>query len=87
MKSQTAFICIFMLSLFALHQCMQMNVREIESSSKLFIPKCVPDICYYPYNKRDCWCCMKDRKICTVKQEDCDSDPNCPPLSLNFLEN
>ncbi|ESQ35777.1 hypothetical protein EUTSA_v10009817mg [Eutrema salsugineum] len=84
MKSQTAFVCIFMLSLFALYQCMQMDVRDIESSSKLFIPNCVPAQCGEGFFQRDCWCCMKNRKLCWKNQQDCDSSSRCPPISLNF---
>ncbi|CAN6851847.1 unnamed protein product [Brassica oleracea] len=40
MISQATFICILMISLFALHQCGQMDVGEIDSSSKFYVPKC-----------------------------------------------
>ncbi|CAH2038337.1 unnamed protein product [Thlaspi arvense] len=75
MKSQTVFICIFMLSLLALHQCRQMDVGEIDSSSKLYVPKCVHSICK-GFIKRDCWCCGPH---CWDRLHDCDSSPLCPP--------
>ncbi|CAH2038338.1 unnamed protein product [Thlaspi arvense] len=80
MKPQTVFICIFILSLLALHQCMQIDVEKIESSSKLYIPRCVPARCSETFFKRNCWCCFKDEKICWTNQNDCDSSPRCPPL-------
>ncbi|CAH8251858.1 unnamed protein product [Arabidopsis lyrata] len=42
MKSslRTSLICILMLSLFALHQCVRMTVREIGRSNKIYIPPC-----------------------------------------------
>ncbi|KAG7591208.1 hypothetical protein ISN45_Aa01g002620 [Arabidopsis thaliana x Arabidopsis arenosa] len=45
MKSQTVLISIFIFSFFALHQCMQMDVGEIEGSNKISIGKCVPAQC------------------------------------------
>ncbi|CAH2038340.1 unnamed protein product [Thlaspi arvense] len=63
---------------------MQMNVEDIERSSKLYIPKCVPSQCK-SYFKRDCWCCFKNPKLCWTTEDACVASSRCPPL--NFLKN
>ncbi|VYS45666.1 unnamed protein product [Arabidopsis thaliana] len=87
MKSQTVLISIFIFSFFALHQCMQMDVGEIEGSNKISIGKCVPAQCSVSFFKRDCWCCFRDQSMCSKTQKECESNPRCPPFKvLNFLK-
>ncbi|CAL9214463.1 unnamed protein product [Arabidopsis halleri] len=61
---------------------MQMDVRDIENSSKFYIPPCGPAQCGKIFYKWSCWCCMRNPKLCTKYQKDCDSDPRCPRISL-----
>ncbi|KAF8089766.1 hypothetical protein N665_0497s0009 [Sinapis alba] len=84
MISKTIFVCIFVFSFFALRQCRQMDVGEIES--KLVIPKCIHSKCSdQGFFQRDCWCCMKDLTLpCFKKQSDCESDWHCPLIQLKL---
>ncbi|CAH2060223.1 unnamed protein product [Thlaspi arvense] len=78
MKSQTTLICMFMLSLFALHQCARMDVGEIEkSNNKIILGMCLHRACHSWFTK-DCFCCLRDIKKCWKEMAQCES--NCPPL-------
>ncbi|CAH2038339.1 unnamed protein product [Thlaspi arvense] len=63
---------------------MHVDVRDVESSSKLYIPNCVHSMCRSFY-QRDCWCCKRDLGICFKTKQRCVSSPLCPPL--NFKTN
>ncbi|CAH8251852.1 unnamed protein product [Arabidopsis lyrata] len=58
-SSHTTLICIIMLSLFALHECGKMEVKEIGGSSKIYIPPCIHETCSGFSLKSDCWCCLQ----------------------------
>ncbi|KFK23252.1 hypothetical protein AALP_AAs51800U000500 [Arabis alpina] len=80
MKSHTSLIFMFMLSLFALHQCAKMDVREIEKPNKIVIPNCIRDNCGRTKYKK-CWCCVRNGGTpCWWNQASCES--KCPPLNL-----
>ncbi|XP_019091662.1 PREDICTED: LOW QUALITY PROTEIN: EMBRYO SURROUNDING FACTOR 1.2-like [Camelina sativa] len=87
MKSPTVIFFIFMFSFFALQQCMHVDVRKIDSVSKLQISNCVPAKCGEGFFKRNCWCCFHDQTICYNTQKICESSLRCPPLKFNLLEN
>nr|VDC91527.1 unnamed protein product [Brassica oleracea] len=77
MISKTTFICVFMFSLFALHQFRQLDAGEIVSPSKIILPpKCVP----YNWGGHDCWCCKNNPVLdqCFKSLEDCNSNHKCP---------
>ncbi|CAE5957128.1 unnamed protein product [Arabidopsis arenosa] len=57
-SSHTTLICIIMLSLFALHECGKMEMKEIERSSKIYIPPCIHETCSGFSLKSDC--CLYD---------------------------
>ncbi|CAH2060224.1 unnamed protein product [Thlaspi arvense] len=78
MKSQSILICMFMLSLFALHQCASMDVGEIEKSNRIILGMCVHRACH-SWFKRDCFCCMRNIKNCWKEKAQCES--NCLPFS------
>ncbi|CAF2138793.1 hypothetical protein IGI04_005997 [Brassica rapa subsp. trilocularis] len=77
MISKATFICILMFSLFSLHQCGQMDVGEIDSSTKFYVPKCVKRKCGFGA-EIDCWCCHRDSSLCYYNVDDCVDDNNCP---------
>ncbi|KAG7596583.1 hypothetical protein ISN44_As06g010220 [Arabidopsis suecica] len=59
-SSHTTLICIIMLSLFALHECEKMEVKEIGRSSKIILPACMHETCSGGFSlKNDCWCCLR----------------------------
>lgn len=67
---------------------MQMDIKKIESSSKLYIPPCGPFLCGKFFHTKSCWCCIGNPTICTVNKKDCDSNPQChPSVKFEFLKN
>ncbi|AEE28641.1 EMBRYO SURROUNDING FACTOR 1.1 [Arabidopsis thaliana] len=76
-SSHTSLICILMLSLVALHQCVRMKVKEIGRSNKIYIPPCFRDSCDHVL-KKDCYCCGSKPDLCWEDQHYCNT--HCPPL-------
>ncbi|ESQ35776.1 hypothetical protein EUTSA_v10009981mg [Eutrema salsugineum] len=55
-SSHIALICVAMPSLFALHECVRMDVRETESpNNKIDVPTCYHGPCHPLVT--NCWCC------------------------------
>ncbi|WZZ08072.1 hypothetical protein YC2023_093993 [Brassica napus] len=74
MKIQTSLICILIISLFVLHHCARMEVREIDKSNIIISSNC--------YNvkwfKKFGWCCKSLKGIpCWHDKASCDKV--CPP--------
>ncbi|KAG5412255.1 hypothetical protein IGI04_008574 [Brassica rapa subsp. trilocularis] len=77
MKIQTSLMCIFIISLFTLHQCARIYIREMDKSNII-----IDSNCYHTnwFNKRG-WCCTALKgDPCWGDKASCDS--TCPrPLS------
>ncbi|CAF2125242.1 hypothetical protein IGI04_011202 [Brassica rapa subsp. trilocularis] len=75
MISKTTFVCILMVSLFAIGRCRQLDVGEIKSSSNFIFEKCVRDRC----GEEECWCCVIDPlRPCKKTDKECNADGKCP---------
>ncbi|KAL0740806.1 hypothetical protein Bca4012_082319 [Brassica carinata] len=73
MKIQRALMCIFIISLFTLHQCARTDIREIDKSNIIIDSNCM----HTKWFKKWGWCCVALKgDPCWPDKATCDS--KCP---------